>query len=313
MSTLGNASLRVRWAAIGAAIAVAIGGGALSVVRAVSSNSEQAVFVPITPCRLFDTRADQPVGDRIAPIAAGETFTQQVRGMTGNCTIPDDAVGVAMNVTVVNGSAASFLTIWPTDAPMPLASSLNWVAGAAPTPNKVDVKLSATGAISLYNNTGTVDILADVVGYYATFDNPTVRMSVNPRSMVVVIGFSPQADITAVNNCAKVFDGSAARLPLSLPIGARLSSVDIGFYDSSTSEKYEAIVQEYYPAAAGLSERVVSSTEGGTGSGSIALVQHHLTFTAPTTVDEGETFAITFSGLVNNGVCSVIVEYDPAP
>ena len=47
--------------------------------------------------------------------------------------------------------------------------------------------------------------------------------------------------------------------------------------------------------------------------GSIALVQHHLTFTEPTTVDEGETLAITFEGLVNNGVCSVTIEYDPAP
>ncbi|HEX2783573.1 MAG TPA: hypothetical protein VHN36_08310 [Ilumatobacteraceae bacterium] len=313
MSALPSASLRVRWAAIGAAIAVAIGGGALSVVHSIGSDGDQAVFVPITPCRLFDTRADQHVGNRIAPIAASETFTQQVRGANGNCTIPDDAVGVAMNATVVNGSAASFLTIWPTDAPRPLASSLNWIAGAAPTPNKVDVKLSGTGAISLYNNTGTVDILADVVGYYATFDNPTVRMSVNPRTMVVVVGFTSQADITTVNNCAKVFEGSASRVPLDLPIGARLSSVDISFYDGSTSEVYKAFVEEHSPVAAGLSERIVSSTEGGAGSGSIALVQHHLTFTEPTTVDEGETFAITFDGLVNNGVCSITVEYDPAP
>ncbi len=49
----------------------------------------------------------------------------------------------------------------------PLASNLNWVPGSPPTPNKVDVKLSATGAISLYNNVGSVSVLADVVGYYA--------------------------------------------------------------------------------------------------------------------------------------------------
>ena len=189
-----------------------------------SSDGDQAVFVPITPCRLFDARADQHVGNRIAPIAASETFTQQVRGTNGNCTIPDDAVGVAMNVTAVNGSAASFLTIWPADAPTPLASSLNWVAGAPPTPNKVDVKLSANGAISLYNNTGTVDVLADVVGYYAAFDNPAVRMSVNPRTMDVVIGFTSD---TANHNGEQLRQGLRGLVRPAVPeLAHRCSAVE---------------------------------------------------------------------------------------
>jgi hypothetical protein len=91
-----------------------------------------------------------------------------VRGTNGDCDIPVDATAVAMNVTAVGGTAGSFLTIWPSDvAPRPLASNLNWVPGSPPTPNKVDVKLSADGKVNLFNFAGSVSVLADVVGYYA--------------------------------------------------------------------------------------------------------------------------------------------------
>ena len=69
-------------------------------------------------------------------------------------------------MTAVNGTAGSFLTLFPADADRPLASNLNWTAGAAPVPNKVDVKLSGDGKVSMYNHAGTVDVVVDIVGYY---------------------------------------------------------------------------------------------------------------------------------------------------
>ena len=55
----------------------------------------------------------------------------------------------------------------PSDlATRPTASNLNWAAGQTATPNKVDVQLSPTGAIKIYNRFGSVNVLADVVGYY---------------------------------------------------------------------------------------------------------------------------------------------------
>ena len=49
----------------------------------------------------------------------------------------------------------------------PLTSNLNWLANDGATPNKVDVKLGADGRINIYNNAGSVDVIADIVGYYA--------------------------------------------------------------------------------------------------------------------------------------------------
>ena len=329
MSTLVSASVRVRWAAIGAAIAVSLGGGALGVVHATTSSGERAVFVPITPCRLFDTRADQTAGPRHVPLGGGETFTQPVRGHNGNCDVAADADGVAMNVTVVNGTVASFLTVWPADAGRPLASSLNWVANAPPTPNKVDVKLSATGTISLFNNVGTVDVLADVVGYYvdhnhddryytkdqvytkAELDNRTVRLSVDPTTAQL-----SQGNPLKANDCASAtLNNGTMTLPLSLPIGARLLNIDIAFYDGFDSTLYRAWVQRWFPAPEGMRLDQIASTSGGAGSGGNDLVNVHVTPTTPTTVAEGEWYEILFAGMAGgaNGICSVTVEYDPAP
>gem|GEM_PF-4345191 len=162
----------MRWAAAGAAVAVSLGAGSVAVTRAVVSSGDRPVFIAITPCRLFDTRpGGDNVGPRSTPLGAGQTMFQQVRGANGNCTIPEGATGVALNVTVVNGTASSFLTLFPADATRPLAASLNWTPGAPPTPNKVDIKLAADGRIALYNLAGSVDVVADAVGYYEGHDH----------------------------------------------------------------------------------------------------------------------------------------------
>jgi len=66
----------------------------------------------------------------------------------------------------VNPTADSFLTLWPADDPKPLASNLNWTPSSPPTPNQVTVGLSAAGAVSVYNNGGTINVIIDIVGYY---------------------------------------------------------------------------------------------------------------------------------------------------
>ncbi len=161
---------RSRWAAIGAAVAVSVGGGGFLIADAASSD-EDSTYVPIANCRLFDTRpAPHNVGPKNTPLGPGDSnvYTQPVTGTNGNCTIPSDAVGVSMNVTITDPTAQSNLRVFPANEPTPLASNLNWLPGQSPTPNKVDVKLSVDGKMKLFNYNGTVNVLADVVGYYTT-------------------------------------------------------------------------------------------------------------------------------------------------
>ena len=125
-----------------------LGGGAIlgAVAIGASGSSNASVLVPIAPCRLVDTRsAPLTVGTRATPIGSGETVTFQVTGTNGNCTIPTEATAIASNVTTVNPTAGSYLTVFPADAARPNASNLNWTPSSPPTPNQVTVGLSSTG------------------------------------------------------------------------------------------------------------------------------------------------------------------------
>lgn len=161
-------TLRVRsivWFCTGAGVAVVVMLVALSAMRAEAApGDDEATLVPITPCRLVDTR---PPPDRVGPqgtFGAAETRTIIAHGTNGQCTIPSDAVGLSLNVTAVDASLPTFLTIWP-EGDLPLASSLNPTPGQPPTPNAVSTRLGADGAFRIYNLQGSVEVIVDVNGY----------------------------------------------------------------------------------------------------------------------------------------------------
>jgi hypothetical protein len=182
---------RTRWAAIGAAVAVSLGAGGFHIAGATLGTGERPAFVPITPCRVMDTRpAPDNVGPRTSPIGADETYSVPVLGVSGKCTLPADATGVVMNVTAVSPTAPSFLTVFPQGGDRPLASNLNYVAGQSPTPNAVTVDVPASGQVSFYNHAGTVDVIADIVGYYVDHnhdDRYYTKAQVDGKTMFAVV------------------------------------------------------------------------------------------------------------------------------
>jgi hypothetical protein len=164
--------LRTRWAAIGAAVAVTLGAGGLGITYA-TSPAGAAAYVPITPCRLADTRpAPDNVGPRNTPIVAGSSLTVLAHGENGNCraatgnAIPATATGLQLNVTGIGATTPTFVTVWPTGAAQPVTSNLNLVPGAPPTPNAVTTGLSLDGKFDIANGIGSVNVIVDVVGYY---------------------------------------------------------------------------------------------------------------------------------------------------
>ncbi len=118
-------------------------------------------FHALMPSRILDTRS--AVGSVDAPLGAGETRSLTVAGHGG---VPvSGATAAVINVTVTDSTAPSFLTVWPSGEARPEASSLNWPE-AATRPNLVIAALSADGKVDLFNLTGNVEVVADVVGWY---------------------------------------------------------------------------------------------------------------------------------------------------
>lgn len=116
-------------------------------------------FHPLASQRLLDTRTT--IGGHPGQLGAGAKMDIQISGRGG---VPTGAAAVVMNVTVTNTTAASFLSIYPTGAAGPVASSLNWVAGQT-VPNLVEVALGAGGQVTAYNGAGSTDVIFDVAGY----------------------------------------------------------------------------------------------------------------------------------------------------
>jgi serine protease len=122
-----------------------------------------ADYVPLPPFRIFDTRSPP------TPLGPNISRTVQVTGV-GTTPVPSTAVAVVINVTEVNGTANSLLTVYPYQTPQPTASNLNFNANTI-TPNLVTVTLGNGGRVSIYNSVGTVNVIVDVEGYFAA---PTV-------------------------------------------------------------------------------------------------------------------------------------------
>jgi hypothetical protein len=80
--------------------------------------------------------------------------------------VPSGAAGVVLNVTVTNTTASSALTVWQQGSTQNSVSNLNWKAGETRA-NLVNVPLSASGQVSMFNFVGSTDVIADVEGYFA--------------------------------------------------------------------------------------------------------------------------------------------------
>lgn len=173
------------------ALVVALAFGEIAAVASAPARPVRAappvgLVEPLTPCRLLDTRpGDDNVGGRTTPLGPGEVLVVSVRG-EASCGLAGDITGLVVNVTVVNPTAASYLTLWPGEQQRPLASTLNWLAGDAPRANGATVAVDDW--LRVYNHAGTVDLVLDVVAqirpagaYVVTVDRPHPVADVGAR------------------------------------------------------------------------------------------------------------------------------------
>ena len=110
--------------------------------------------------RLLDTRAG--FGKSIQPGFATQLLVTGVGGIP-----PSDVAAIAVNITVTDATDSGFITAWPSDVKLPLASNVNFVAGVT-VANLAIIRVPANGKINLYNSAGITDLIVDVAGWYDT-------------------------------------------------------------------------------------------------------------------------------------------------
>ncbi|HEY6468831.1 MAG TPA: IPT/TIG domain-containing protein [Candidatus Dormibacteraeota bacterium] len=170
--------------------ATAGGAAQIQVTDAIGASTEDAEsaytyvglanFVPVTPFRILDTRTPGEGG----AIGAEAVRALQVTGV-GTSPIPSTATAAVLNVTEVNGTAASLLTVYPFGPTRPTASNLNFPAHTTMA-NLVTVTLGPGGKADIYNSVGSVNVVVDVEGYLTPQPVSDVQGLFHPISPVRV-------------------------------------------------------------------------------------------------------------------------------
>ncbi|WP_459651136.1 hypothetical protein [Kitasatospora sp. Ki12] len=145
-------------------------------------------FVPVPPSRILNTVMG--VGAPAGRVGQGGVVTLQVAGVGG---IPATGVtAVVMNVTAVNPTADSAISVYPSGQAVPDLPTVSFAAGRN-VPNLVTVPLS-NGKVDLRNAKGEVDLGVDVAGYYTDGGQGSLLSPVNPtRILNTVMGVGAPA------------------------------------------------------------------------------------------------------------------------
>jgi hypothetical protein len=122
-------------------------------------------FVPLTPCRVVDTRN-----------AAGAFGGPELPGLSirefdipnGTCNIPATAAAYALNVTVVPSGFLTYLSIWPSGQGRPVVSTLN--SDGRIKANAAIVPAGNNGGVSVYV-TNPTHLILDITGYFVPTAN----------------------------------------------------------------------------------------------------------------------------------------------
>jgi hypothetical protein len=139
-------------------------------------------YNPLVPARILDTR--DGTGGFSSPLGPGQTITVQV---TNRGLVPATGVeAVILNLTATDPTAASYLTVYPAAATRPTASNLNFVAGQT-LANRVAVALGTGGQVSIYNPVGSVNVVADVNGWFTDTTVGGTGSSLTPTSPVRIL------------------------------------------------------------------------------------------------------------------------------
>ncbi|MGE3359345.1 MAG: hypothetical protein AB7O92_22200 [Acidimicrobiia bacterium] len=162
------------WDPSGAKLAVLQGDGRLLLFAPPGSprpagpfSGASGEYVGITPVRALDTR--EGLGGPKTPLGPGGSVDVQVVGFGG---IPASGVSaVAVNITGILPSEATYLSAFPTSGTVPFVSNLNLVPGAV-RPNLAIVRVGDGGRITVFNAVGTTDVVLDVQGWFSTADGP---------------------------------------------------------------------------------------------------------------------------------------------
>jgi hypothetical protein len=240
-------------------------------------------FVPITPCRLYDSRI---TGPSFSPSTAHRDIAAW-----GNCGVPSAAKVVSLNATAVlnaNGGAGSF-QLYPSGTAAPATNVVNFDPSNSPVGNNAYVPVGANGAIHVFrggSGPGTADLILDVNGYFTDvqtsgslgFRSLTTCRAYDSRTLNDPIAGGAIKTVGIATKCGIPTDAAAGSFNLTV-----VSSDGYGFVDM-----FSAGISWPQTSTINFKPGDLARTNGATtafGQGSVSLIlggAHTAQFTVDT-------------------------------
>lgn len=189
-----------------------------------AADPNASTYTTVSPVRVLDTRSGS------GPVGPGGTITVDL-----SSRVPAAATAVVLNVTGVTPTSSTFVTVFPGGTTRPTASSLNLVPGDT-RPNQVTVALGVDRTVSLFNNAGSTNLVADLAGYYTTgagakFTALSPNRALDTRST----GNPPGAGGTVVLNLVDRIPASATSVTFNLTATGGTASTFVTAFPTGSS------------------------------------------------------------------------------
>ncbi|GAB1511729.1 hypothetical protein JCM33774_37710 [Actinophytocola sp. KF-1] len=120
-----------------------------------------AKFVALSPMRVIDTRVNRITWTAVS--GGGSAFTLTMAG-----PIPAGATAAVMNLTGVQPTLATYLATYPRTSATPTRPSTSNVqlTKGQILPNLASVALGPNRDVWMFNNSGSINVIADLAGYF---------------------------------------------------------------------------------------------------------------------------------------------------
>jgi murein DD-endopeptidase MepM/ murein hydrolase activator NlpD len=149
-----------------------VGGAAVNVIADVAGyytndfSTGNGLYHPLTPARIADSRSG--IGLAVAP---GPNQAEDLQ-VTGRGGVPASGVsGIIVNLTATAPTSAGWLSVSPSGSGLNSTSNLNFVANQT-IANRVVTGIGPDGKVTIRNGPGTVQVVADVVGWFSDASAP---------------------------------------------------------------------------------------------------------------------------------------------
>ena len=159
-------------------------------------------YVPVSPCRVVDTRKGGGAlvngAQRAFQVTgSGSGFVGQGASAAG-CGVPVGAVAVEASITAVSPAVSGYARAWPNGGSVPTATFLNFSAGQSIT-NTGTVSLAVSGSqqLRVLNVGGATQYVIDIQGYFTVPGDPPgapTAVTAVARDGGAVVSWTPPED-----------------------------------------------------------------------------------------------------------------------